>query len=141
MKVVTYNSRYDCEADGINRFEYRKPFILEKIEQEKPDVIGFQEVLPEMLLWYKEALKDYTVLGCGRCEDLTSETAAVAYKKTRFNLIQMETFSFQIQTFTVLNGQHIQLLFTQETMQPTFHSELALVQKTHRYKHMHLLTM
>ncbi len=92
MKVVTYNSRYDCEADGINRFEYRKPFILEKIEQEKPDVIGFQEVLPEMLLWYKEALKDYTVLGCGRDADLTNETAAVAYKKTRFNLIQMETF-------------------------------------------------
>lgn len=92
MKVVTYNSRYDCAADGINRFEYRKPFIQEKIEEEKPDVIGFQEVLPEMLLWYKEALSDYTVLGCGRCEDLTGETTAVAYRKSRFNLIQMETF-------------------------------------------------
>ena len=92
MKVVTFNSRYDEPRDGINRFEYRKPFILEKIEQEKPDVIGFQEVLPEMLAWYKQALKDYMVLGCGREDDLTGETAAVAYKRDRFNLMQMETF-------------------------------------------------
>lgn len=92
MKVVTFNSRYDEPEDGKNRFEYRKPFILEKIEKEKPDVVGFQEVLPQMLAWYKVALKDYIVLGCGREDDLTGETAAVAYKRERFNLMQMETF-------------------------------------------------
>ncbi len=92
MKVVTYNSRYDCIADGINRFENRKPFIKEKIEQEQPDIIGFQEVLPEMLAWYKTALEGYTVLGCARDADLTGETAAVAFKTNRFNLVEMETF-------------------------------------------------
>ncbi len=92
MKIVTYNARYDCIADEINCFEYRKPFVLEKINQEKPDVIGFQEVLPEMLTWFKESLVDYTVLGCARDADLTGETAAVAFRKTCFNLMQMETF-------------------------------------------------
>ncbi len=92
MKVVTFNARYDNIGDGINRFEYRKPFILEKIQQEQPDVIGFQEVLPEMLAWFKEAMGDYTVLGCARDANLTGETAAVAFKKNRFNLMEMQTF-------------------------------------------------
>lgn len=92
MKVVTYNTRYDCIADGINRFECRKPFILEKLEQEKPDIIGFQEVLPGMLAWFQETLKDYVVLGCGRDANLSDETTAVAYRKNRFQLAAMETF-------------------------------------------------
>ena len=92
MKVVTFNSRFDNPDDGSIRFEYRKPFILEKITSEDPDIIGFQEVLPHMLAWYKESLKGYTVLGCGREDDLTGETPAVAFKTDRFNLMQMETF-------------------------------------------------
>ena len=32
------------------------PLILEKIRQEKPDIIGFQEVLPHVAAWLKENL-------------------------------------------------------------------------------------
>ena len=42
MKLVTFNIRYDCGTDGINNFSCRKPFILETIAREQPDVIGFQ---------------------------------------------------------------------------------------------------
>ena len=46
MKVVTFNIRCDYGQDGLNEFANRKELILGKINQEKPDIIGFQEVLP-----------------------------------------------------------------------------------------------
>ena len=51
MKFVTFNIRCDFGQDGANNFIYRRPLILEKIRQEKPDIIGFQEVLPHVAAW------------------------------------------------------------------------------------------
>ena len=53
MKFVTFNIRCDFGQDGANNFIYRRPLILEKIRQEKPDIIGFQEVLPHVAAWLK----------------------------------------------------------------------------------------
>lgn len=92
MKLTTYNIRYDCGQDGINNFSCRKPFILETIAREAPDVIGFQEVLPHVALWLKENLKDYYVVGCPRCDDLTGEQVCIAFRCDKFNLMQMHTF-------------------------------------------------
>jgi len=38
MKFVTFNIRYDCGADGENNFCFRKPFILQKIREEQPEI-------------------------------------------------------------------------------------------------------
>ena len=92
MKLVTFNIRYDCGTDGINNFSCRKPFILETITREQPDVIGFQEVLPHVALWLKENLTDYYVVGCPRCEDLTGEQVCIAFRPDKFNLMKMDTF-------------------------------------------------
>jgi len=92
MKIVTFNIRYDCGYDGSNGFCFRKPLILEKIQREEPDVICFQEVLPHVAVWLKEALVGYYVIGCGRSETLRDEQTAIAYRKDRINLIQMETY-------------------------------------------------
>ena len=92
MKLVTYNIRYDCGQDGINNFSCRKSFILETIAREKPDVIGFQEVLPHVALWLKENLKDYYVVGCPRETDLTGEQVCIAFRPDKFNLMKMDTF-------------------------------------------------
>ena len=62
MKFVTFNIRYDCGFDGENNFDFRKPLILRKIEQEKPDILCFQEVLPHVAVWLKENLTDYYVI-------------------------------------------------------------------------------
>ena len=51
MKVVTFNIRCDYGQDGLNEFANRKELILRKINQEKPDIIGFQEVLPHVAKW------------------------------------------------------------------------------------------
>ena len=92
MKYVTFNIRYDCGEDGINNFEHRKPLILKAIEDEQPDVIGFQEVLPHVVAWLKRALADYTVVGCGRSPELDGEQVSVAFRRDRFNLVELRTF-------------------------------------------------
>ena len=62
MKVVTYNIRGDLGVDGKNDFCFRKPLILEKLAKEKPDIVGFQEVLPHVAAWMREALPEYDVV-------------------------------------------------------------------------------
>ena len=78
MKVVTFNIRCDYGQDGLNEFANRKELILRKINQEKPDIIGFQEVLPHV--------------GCGRGANLRDEQMSIAYRRDRINLISMETW-------------------------------------------------
>lgn len=92
IKLVTFNIRCDFGQDGANNFSFRKPFILEKIEKESPDIICFQEVLPHVALWLKENLRDYYVIGCGRDKNLQDEQTSIAYKKLRFNLMEMKVF-------------------------------------------------
>ena len=92
MKLVTFNIRCDFGQDGDNNFCFRKPLILEKLRREQPDIICFQEVLPHVAVWLKENLWDYYVIGCGRSASLEDEQMAVAYRRDRLNLIQMETF-------------------------------------------------
>ena len=92
MKFVTFNIRCDFGQDGANSFIYRRPLILEKIRQEKPDIIGFQEVLPHVAAWLKENLTEYYIAGCGREKDLTGEAMIIAYRKERFQSVSLETF-------------------------------------------------
>ena len=51
MRIVTYNLRCDVKSDGVNSFSSRKGLVLDKIDRELPDVIGFQEVTPPMNLF------------------------------------------------------------------------------------------
>ena len=92
MKLVTFNIRCDYRQDGINNFDFRKPYILEKIQKENPDIICFQEVLPHVAAWLKEHLTDYYIVGCGRDEKLQNEQTSIAYRREKYNLIQMEVF-------------------------------------------------
>lgn len=92
IRFVTFNIRCDYDQDGENSFRFRKDLILKKIEQEKPDILCFQEVLPHVAEWLKRSLKDYYVLGCGRSEDFANEQMTVAYRWDRFDVLTWETF-------------------------------------------------
>lgn len=92
IRFVTFNIRCDYEQDGPNNFCFRRELIRKKLEEEKPDVICFQEVLPHVAAWLKSELKEYYVLGCGRSGDFQDEQMAVAYRRERFDLIFWETF-------------------------------------------------
>lgn len=91
MILVTFNVRREFQEDLENRFENRKELILKTINHRHPDVIGFQEVLPEALLWLKESLTDYAVVGTGRDPDLGDEATAIAFDKNKYELIKMDT--------------------------------------------------
>lgn len=92
MKLVTFNIRCDFEQDGKNNFCCRRDMILEKLRQEKPDIICFQEVLPHVAAWLKENLESYYIVGCGRDEKLEDEQTAIAFLKQKFQMISMHTF-------------------------------------------------
>jgi len=92
IKILTYNLRRDNDADGINSFTNRFPFIIDTLHLNKPDVIGFQEAKPEMLARLKASLEEYSFVGFGRNPDYSSEANPVAFLKSRFSLHGFEQF-------------------------------------------------
>jgi endonuclease/exonuclease/phosphatase family metal-dependent hydrolase len=92
MKIVTFNIRCDCKVDQENNFEFRKPLILQKITLEKPEIICFQEVMSHVATWLNDELKDYTIIGCGRDENLDGEQVSIAFRKDSFLLVAADHF-------------------------------------------------
>lgn len=92
LKIFTFNLRTDTEADGINRFTNRQDRVLETIRQYAPDIIGFQEAKNTMRQWLGDELSPlgYTVVGCGRNDDMRGESVVVAFKRNLFEMIHME---------------------------------------------------
>lgn len=90
IKVMTFNLRVRVPRDGINCFDFRKENILNVIDRERPDLIGFQEANDEMLSWLKESLSDYVVLGHGRYANYHGEGTPIAYRRELFDLHRFE---------------------------------------------------
>ena len=90
MKIMSFNIRYHEERDGINAFFKRLTRVLDVINKEKADIIGFQEVTNEMRCVLRERLTDYITVGCGRGEDYHGEAMLIAYRKDMFELISLE---------------------------------------------------
>ncbi|MBQ2734382.1 MAG: endonuclease/exonuclease/phosphatase family protein [Clostridia bacterium] len=86
IKVMTFNLRTRVTKDGNNCFDNRTKKIKEMLANEKPDIIGFQEVTTFMQDWLKETLTDYYVLGCGRDAVYQGEGIPIAFRKDSFNL-------------------------------------------------------
>lgn len=91
MKFVTFNLRLDNGLDGINCFTHRAGGILRKIESEKPDVIGFQECLPNQFDFLRRHLTDYMVVGNGRSVSYGDEHSCIAFLKDRYELMALDT--------------------------------------------------
>ena len=92
MRIVTSNLRCQTEADGINSYRNRKGLIFETLNAEMPDIIGFQEITPEMFRDLISNLSGYTVIGHGRESDLMGEHNPIAFRKDRFELYGLEVF-------------------------------------------------
>ena len=92
MKFVTYNIRTEAAVDGVNRFYFRRGLILDRIEKEQPDIIGFQEMRHDMHLYMRPHLEQlgYTLIGCGRGADYEGEHNPVAFKSDRYELIALD---------------------------------------------------
>ncbi len=93
MKIVTFNLRTDVKVDGENRFQFRKGIILDKLTNEMPDVVGFQEVAVAMAQFLGRYLdKEYTFVGCGRRADFGCESCKIAFRRDKYELMALDTF-------------------------------------------------
>lgn len=90
MRVVTYNLRCDVAVDGVNRFSSRRGLVIDKIETEKPEIIGFQEVTPAMNTYLRKHLAGYTLVGCGRSMDYQGEHNPIAFDSEKYELIALD---------------------------------------------------
>lgn len=93
MKIVSFNIRciYDT-VDKENNFIYRKDGIIRKIQAEKPDVIGFQEVTPRIVRDLKAALTEYTLYYNGRDAQYSGEGLALALRNDTVSLWTLDCF-------------------------------------------------
>lgn len=93
LKVMSFNLRVESPAhDGINDLPNRKGRILEAINSEAPDLIGFQEARDGVRAWLRDTLTDYVVVGCGRYAGYRGESAPLAFRKDKFEMVKMDTF-------------------------------------------------
>ena len=66
LKVISYNIRYDNPDDGENNWKYRKETLINYFNENKPDLVGMQEVLITQLSFLDKSLDEYKYVGVGR---------------------------------------------------------------------------
>lgn len=91
LKIFTFNIRVAVDK-GANDFSLRKQRIAEIINNEKPDIVGFQEATGSMRSELAPLINDYCIVGCGRENNYRGEAAAVAFRKDKFELIKLDNF-------------------------------------------------
>lgn len=93
LKACSFNIRFDNPDDGYNKWENRRKNVVIFLGIEKPDVIGFQEVLVHQLAYIHQRLVDYEWVGVGRDDGAEAgEYAPVFFRKERFELNDEGTF-------------------------------------------------
>lgn len=93
IKVMTFNIRYDNPRDSLNAWPNRAEQVCEFIKNERPDLIGMQEVLLRQYSVLDSALTDYTSVGVGRDDGAKGgEMNPVFFRKDRFDMIRTITF-------------------------------------------------
>lgn len=97
IKVVTFNARcvyFDKvgDGDGVRSFVFRAGYIYDKIHNELPDIILFQEFVKEHLDIMKKLFCEYEFIGHFRNEDFTGEGVYTAIKKDKIQVLGIDSY-------------------------------------------------
>jgi len=93
LQVMTFNIRYDNPEDGINAWPNRIVLVSETLNEQRPDLIGFQEVLHHQLDVLIRELPDYEWYGVGRDDGKQGgEYCPVFYRADRFEKLDSGTW-------------------------------------------------
>lgn len=95
IRVMDWNVRYSAgdRKSPHNNWENRRDDFARAIERESPDLIAFQEVLPDQRKFLEERFAAYDFTGEGRNADRKSgESSPVAWRRDRFTLIDCGSF-------------------------------------------------
>lgn len=92
LRVGTFNIRNSSADDGDDSWPVRRDATVAAIEALDADVVGLQEVLPDQLVYLREALPAYELVGVGRDDgDATGEHATVLVRRTHWRVESHET--------------------------------------------------
>lgn len=92
ISMFSFNVRVQSRWDGANAFVHRRDSIIRSLLAEGPDVIGFQEVMPQMLDFFLGNLTGYAFVGqCGK-DGGNGEYTAIAYREKTLALEETQTF-------------------------------------------------
>jgi endonuclease/exonuclease/phosphatase family metal-dependent hydrolase len=90
---MTFNIRYDEPRDGVNAWPNRKQKVADVIRFHKADLVGVQEALLTQLRDLEKLVPDFAWCGVGRTDGKEAgEYSAILYRRSRFELLQCETF-------------------------------------------------
>lgn len=92
IKIVSFNLRCAWDDDGINCFLNRAGRIIDKINTEKPEVIGFQEATDKNIKFLKSALCDYDIFFNQRDKNFGGEGLAIAIRRDSVTLLALDFF-------------------------------------------------
>jgi len=93
VRVMTLNIRYDNPHDSLNAWPNRVSMMCRFIKNEKPDVIGLQEVLMNQYDVLDTYLKGYASVAVGRSDGARGgEMNPVFYRKDRYDIVRTKTF-------------------------------------------------
>lgn len=84
ITIATFNIRYPNPDDGINFFPHRLPHIVRKLQEAKPDLIGFQELMQEPFEKLAANLPEYEFVGKGRGPHFEDESNRIGFRKELF---------------------------------------------------------
>lgn len=94
LKIVTFNIRcvWKGWTDGKNGFVHRAGMVYEKVLEELPDVILFQEVLEGHLKLLKRMFPEYDFFGHFRNADFGGEGLYTAVRKERIQVLGYDSY-------------------------------------------------
>jgi endonuclease/exonuclease/phosphatase family metal-dependent hydrolase len=93
IRVMTLNVRYDSPGDSMNAWPKRVSLVCDFIANEKPDILGMQEVLWHQYQLLDSVLTDYSSVGVGRSDGAKGgEMNPVFYRKDKFDMVRNLTF-------------------------------------------------
>jgi len=93
LRVMTFNLRYDNPGDGVNRWELRREFAADVIQESSASLIGIQEGLHHQVEWLDNILSDFPYVGVGRDDGAQAgEYSAIFIDTSRFEIIDSGTF-------------------------------------------------
>lgn len=93
LKVITFNIRYDNPADGINAWPNRIGLVEDYLQEQAPDIVGFQEALHSQVLDLQKMLPGFARVGSGRDDGLEGgEYSPIFFKEGVFELLDQGQF-------------------------------------------------
>ncbi|MBM3964060.1 MAG: hypothetical protein FJ308_03195 [Planctomycetes bacterium] len=93
IRVMSFNIRYGTANDGVNRWDARKDFLVETIEDFDPDLLGTQETLASQRDYLAERMPDFDFVAAGRDDgNEKGEMAALYFRKERFEKLNSGHF-------------------------------------------------